>query len=223
MDRAALASRIDHTVLGPATTPVAVRRTLDEATEHGMNACVPPCYVAEARAHAPDVTLATVVGFPHGHHEPGIKRDEAVTAWEAGADELDVVVNVGRALAGETEAVAAEIAEVVAAVPVPVKLIVEAPLLDEPALRRVCEAAVEADAAMLKTATGFADGGATVADVELLSGYLPTKASGGIGSYERALAMLEAGAERIGASSGVEILAGAPVPDADADADANTD
>jgi deoxyribose-phosphate aldolase len=206
MDRAAFAARIDHTVLGPETTPRDVERVVTEAEEYGMNACVPPCYLDTASETAPEVTLATVVGFPHGQHAPETKRAEAVRAWEAGADELDVVMNVGRLRAGEDETVTAELAEVVAAVSLPVKVIVEAPLLSDDEKRRACTCAVDADAAFVKTATGFADGGATVADVTLMSEFLPVKASGGIGSYEEAKAMLEAGAERIGASSGVTLV-----------------
>ena len=210
MDEAELAARIDHTVLGPTTTVDDVERVLDEAIEHGMNACIPPCYVAEAVAYAPDVTLATVVGFPHGQHSTAAKHGEAVDAWQTGADELDMVLNVGRLKAGDDERVAADIAEVVAAVPIPVKVILETALLTDDEKRRACEAAVEAGADFVKTSTGFADGGATVADVGLMAEYLPVKASGGIGSYEDAMAMLDAGAERIGASSGVTILDGAP-------------
>lgn len=210
MDRAEFASRIDHTVLGPTTTVDDVETVLDEATRHGMNACVPPCYVAEAVAYAPDVRLATVVGFPHGQHTTDAKCEEATVAWRDGADELDVVLNVGRLKAGDDEAVVSELSEIVAAVPIPVKVIVETALLDGPEKHRAAEAAVEAGAAFLKTSTGFADGGATVADVELLAEYLPVKASGGIGSYDDAVEMFEAGAERIGASSGVEIVSGFP-------------
>ncbi|WP_101294395.1 2-deoxyribose-5-phosphate aldolase [Halegenticoccus soli] len=242
MDRREFVARIDHTVLGPETTPADVERVLDEAAAYGMNACVPPCYVAEAAAHAPDVTLATVVGFPHGQHSTAAKRAEAVDAWENGADELDVVINVGRLKAGENgrngtggedgedrggddthadpdradgvaprvDAVEADLAEVVAAVPIPVKVIIETALLSVDEKHRACRAAAEAGAAFVKTSTGFAEGGATVEDVELMREYLPVKASGGIGSYEEARAMLDAGAERIGASSGVEIVEGFP-------------
>jgi len=210
MDARELAAKIDHTVLGPETTLDDVRRVLDEAAAHGMNACIPPCYVAEAAEYAPETTLATVVGFPHGQHSPETKRAEAVAAWEAGADELDVVINVGRLKAGDDDAVRAELADLVAAVPVPVKVIVETALLSDAEKRRAAAAAVDADADMLKTSTGFADGGATVPDVELLAEFLPVKASGGVGSYEDALAMFEAGAERIGASSGVTIVEGHP-------------
>ena len=211
MNREEFAASIDHTVLGPETTWADVRTVLDEAAAHGMNACIPPCYVAAATDYedAPE-TAATVVGFPHGQHAPEVKRDEAVAAWEDGADEIDLVINVGQLKAGDDGAVADELSDVVAAVPVPVKVIIETALLDDAEKRRACEAAVAADADMVKTSTGFADGGATVADVELMSEYLPVKASGGVGSYDEATAMLDAGAVRIGASSGVAIVEGHP-------------
>jgi deoxyribose-phosphate aldolase len=199
-----LPDRIEHTVLGPRTTQADVTRTLDTAIRHEMRACIPPCYVAAANEYAPTVTLSTVVGFPHGQHPTAVKCTEATRAWEDGADELDVVANLGRL--GEA-AFETELAEVVAAVPVPVKVIVEAPLLSDAALRRAAEAAVDADADYLKTGTGFS-GPATVEDVELLAEYLPVKASGGIGTYAEARSMLAAGAERIGASAGVALVEG---------------
>ncbi|ESP87837.1 deoxyribose-phosphate aldolase [Candidatus Halobonum tyrrellensis] len=208
--RAEFAARIDHTVLGPETTPADIERVVDEAAEYGTNACIPPCYVSAAAERAPDVTLATVVGFPHGQHATDTKRDEAERAWRDGADELDAVINVGRLKAGDDDAVESEIAEIVAAVPLPVKVILETALLTDDEKRRACAAARDADAAFVKTSTGFSDGGATVADVELMSEYLPVKASGGVGSYEEALAMFDAGAERVGASSGVDIVRGHP-------------
>ena len=208
MDRDAFAARIDHTVLGPTTTLADVERVLDEAHEHGMNACIPPCYVAEATAYAPEVNIATVIGFPHGQHAPETKLAEAERAQTNGAAELDVVINVGRLKAGEDAAVREELVAVVEATPLSVKVIIEAPLLTDEEKHRACEAAEAAGARMVKTSTGYADGGATVADVELMSEYLPVKASGGIGSYEEATAMLDAGAERIGASSGLAIVEG---------------
>jgi deoxyribose-phosphate aldolase len=211
MDRHEFATRVDHTVLGPETTLADAERVVAEAATHGMNACVPPCYVEEVAdvdsdADA-DVTTVTVVGFPHGQHAPAVKREEAVAAWQAGADELDVVLNVGRLKAGEGDAVTDELSELVAAVPTPVKVIVEAPLLTDDELHRAAEAAVDADADYLKTGTGFS-GPATVEDVELLAEYLPVKASGGIGTYAEARSMLAAGAERIGASAGVALVEG---------------
>ncbi|WP_435099973.1 deoxyribose-phosphate aldolase [Halarchaeum sp. P4] len=210
MDREEFAARIDHTVLGPETTVSDVERVLDEAAEYGMNACIPPCYVSEASEYAPDVTLATVVGFPHGQHATAAKREEARVAADDGADELDMVVNVGRLQAGEHEAVRADIEAVVAATTLPVKVIVETALLSDDEKRAAGKLAREAGADFLKTSTGFASGGATVDDVALLSEYLPVKASGGVSDYETAMAMLDAGAERIGASSGVAIVEGYP-------------
>jgi len=206
MNREELAASIDHTVLGPETTWRDVETVLDTASEYGMNACIPPWAVADASEHAPDVTLATVVGFPHGQHAPGAKEDEAVRAWKDGADELDVVINVGRLKAGAVDAVESELADLVAAVPVPVKVIVETALLSEEETHAACRAAADADADMVKTSTGFADGGAEVADVSLMSEYLPVKASGGVGDYPTARAMFDAGAVRIGASSGAAIV-----------------
>ncbi len=208
MDRTDFAARIDHTVLGPETTLGDVETVLDAAARYGMNACVPPCYVAEAAKYATETTIVTVCGFPHGQTAPASKEAEAERAWMDGADEIDVVVNVGRLKSGDTETVRLEIERVVASVPVPVKVIVEAPLLSASELETACELAAAADADFVKTATGFSEGGATVGDVERMAAYLPVKASGGIGSFGTALEMLEAGAERIGASSGVEIVEG---------------
>ncbi|WP_232686361.1 deoxyribose-phosphate aldolase [Halobacterium zhouii] len=207
MNREELAASIDHTVLGPETTLADVERVVDEATEYGMNVCIPPCYVAEAREDAPeDLTIATVVGFPHGQNASGAKVEEARRAYDDGADELDVVINIGRLKAGEHAAVRQEIADVVAAVPVPVKVIIETALLTDDEKRAASRLARDADADMVKTSTGFAEGGATVPDVELMGGFLPVKASGGVGNYEQAQAMFDAGAVRIGASSGVDIV-----------------
>ena len=206
MDEAELAARIDHTVLGPETTLADVERVLDEAAEYGMNACIPPCYVAEAAEHAPEVTLATVVGFPHGQHAPAAKRAEAVAAVEDGADELDVVVNVGRLQAGEHDRVRDDLATVVDAVDVPVKVIIETALLTDEQKHDACRLAADAGADFVKTSTGFAETGARVDDVALMSEYLPVKASGGVGDFETAEKMFDAGAERIGASSGVAIV-----------------
>ncbi len=208
MDRAAFAAHIDHTVLGPETTIGDVEAVIDTARNYGMNVCIPPCYVSEAAEYAPDVSIVTVCGFSHGQDAPASKEFAAEQAWRDGADEIDVVANVGRLRAGETDLVRTELERVVAAVPIPVKVIVEAPLLSTEELRTACELVVAADAAFVKTATGFFGGGATVDDVELMAEYLPVKASGGIESFEEALAMLEAGAERIGASAGDAIIEG---------------
>lgn len=205
-------SRIDHTVLGPTTTPADVDAIVETAAELGTNACVPPCYVERARERlserdaARSPQLVTVLGFPHGQHATDAKSSEAEIAAAAGADELDLVANVGLLRAGEDERVRDDLAAVTDAVDVPVKAIVKAPLLEGDELERACELAADAGCSHVKTATGFEDGGATVEDVATMAEYLPVKASGGIGSWERAIAMFDAGADRIGASSGDAIV-----------------
>jgi len=197
--------RIEHTVLGPTTTPDEVRTCLDEALQYGMRACIPPWALPLATEYA-DVPLTAVIDFPHGQGQTDSVCEAAKLAWDAGADELDMVCNIGLLKAGEDDAVRDHITEVVASVPVPVKVIVEAPLLSDDELERVGQLVADADAEYLKTATGFSEGDATVHDVEILSKYLPVKASGGVGSWADAEAMFEAGAERIGASSGDTIV-----------------
>jgi len=201
-----VANRIEHTVLGPTTTLDDVLATLDEAIQYGMRACVPPCYVEQAASYAPGVEITTVVGFPHGQHTVESKCHEATTSWQAEAAEIDVVANIGKIKTGAIDDVRDGIAEVVAAVPIPVKVIVETPLLSDEELHDACEAAAAAGADYVKTATGFSDGGATVSDVRLMSEYCPVKASGGVGSWSFAEQLFEAGAERIGASSGDVIV-----------------
>lgn len=206
LDDADVPARIEHTVLGPTTTATDVREVVETAADLGMRACVPPRYVPTAVGTASEVETVTVVGFPHGHHQPAVKASEAERAVTDGASEVDVVAALGPLLSGEDGATEADIAAVVDAVEVPVKVIVEAPLLEENQLRLACAAARDAGADFVKTATGFSEGGATVADVEVMSEYLPVKASGGVGSWAEARAMFEAGAERVGASSGDVIV-----------------
>lgn len=198
-------NRIEHTVLGPKTGWEAVAETLDGALLHGMRACIPPWAVARANKYTPTVPLTTVIGFPHGQHTTRTKCAEATEAWNAGADEIDVVGNLG-ALGSDGDEFETELAEIVAAVPIPVSVIVEAPVLNDRQLRQACEAVADADAAFLKTATGFNGGGATVADVELMSQYLPVKASGGIDSWAFADELFAAGAVRIGTAHGELLL-----------------
>ncbi|WP_128223600.1 deoxyribose-phosphate aldolase [Halobacteriaceae archaeon SHR40] len=198
--------RIEHTVLGPLTAWEDVTEVLDAAVHHGMRACVPPCYVDEATDYASGVAIATVIGFPHGQHSLETKCTEANQVWKAGAAEIDLVPNLGRAAAGEIEPFEAELEEIAATVPVPVKAILEAPLFDDDQLRELAAVAASTDIDFLKTATGFTEGGATVSDVELLSEYDDVKASGGIGSWAFAKELFDAGADRIGASSGDVIV-----------------
>lgn len=201
-----LAPRVDHTALGPGTTPTDVLRTVDEARQHRMNACVPPGYVSLADRRAPDLTLVTVVDFPHGQGATETRCAAVERAVDDGADEVDVVIRIGQLLAGDRDAVRRDLEAVVATSTVPVKVIVETALLDDAAKRAAGELARDAGADYLKTCTGFAGGGATVADVELLAEFLPVKASGGVRTRAEAEALLDAGAERIGTSSGVALV-----------------
>lgn len=201
-----IADSVEHTVLGPGTTWSDVQGVLDDAIQYGMRACIPPCFLERAGEYAPAISLTSVVAFPHGQATTPAKCQEAEHAWQDGADELDVVANLGYRLPEERERLERDLAEVVAAVPVPVKIIVEAPLLAEEELHRLCEAAAEAGVAYLKTTTGFTNGGASVDDVTLMAEYLPVKASGGINSWADAEQFVEAGATRIGSSSGATIV-----------------
>lgn len=202
--------RIEHTVLGPETRWADVRAVLDAAGDLGMRACIPPWSVARASEYVDecegDVPLVTVIDFPHGQGATEAACAAARQASADGAAELDLVANIGALKAGDDEGVREKIAGVVGAVDCAVKVIVEAPLLDDDEMHRIGEIVKDADGDYLKTATGFSGGGATVEDVALFAAYLPTKASGGIGSWTEAEAMFDAGAARIGASSGDVIV-----------------
>jgi deoxyribose-phosphate aldolase len=165
---------------------------------------------------------ATVVGFPSGKHHPLVKAAEARLAVSAGAVEIDMVIDIANALAGDANALISEIVAVREAVPHPVvlKVILESALLDEQQLRTACRAAKTAGADYVKTSTGFHPaGGASVAAVEIMAdevggapgaGGLGVKASGGIRDWDTAVAMIAAGATRLGVSAPAAILAGAP-------------
>jgi deoxyribose-phosphate aldolase len=209
-----VAALIDHTLLKPDATRAAVCRLCAEAREHVFAAvCVHPYWVALAAQElaGSGVVVATVVGFPLGANETAIKVAEAERAVRAGAREVDMVLNVGELVAGNVGAVEEDIRAVVGC-GVPVKVILETSLLKDSQKRQACELAVAAGAAFVKTSTGFASGGATVADVTLMRAVVGpatgVKASGGIRTWEDCRAMMAAGANRIGTSAGVAILQG---------------
>jgi deoxyribose-phosphate aldolase len=205
---------IEHTALAADVTPARIDRLCDEALAHGFfGVCVNPVHVARCRARLAGsrVRLVTVVGFPLGASMSECKAHEADLAVRAGADELDMVMAVGLAKAGDWTAVERDAAAVVrAAGGRPVKLILETGLLDAEEKARACGIAVEAGVAFVKTCTGFAAGTATVEDVRLLgvalAGRLPIKASGGIRTAVQAKALLAAGATRLGTSASVQIV-----------------
>jgi deoxyribose-phosphate aldolase len=213
---AELARLIDHTLLKPSATPEAIDELCREARERGVfSVCVNPCWVTHAkrRLAGSEVAVCTVIGFPLGANTTRIKAAEARLAVEEGADELDMVMNVGWFLAGRHEAVREDVAAVVAeAGGRVVKVILEVALLEHAQIGPACELAVAGGASFVKTSTGFGPGGATVEAVaamrEAVGDEIGVKASGGIRSAATARAMLEAGATRIGASASAAILDG---------------
>ncbi len=205
---------IDHTLLKPTATAAGIAALCEEAVEFGFAAvCVPPFFVRQAsdRVYGSPVHVATVVGFPLGYDLPAVKRFQTEQALAAGADEIDMVINLAAASEGNLSLVQEDIAAVVAAAgTVPVKVIIECCLFDDPGKRALADTAVRAGAAFVKTSTGFAASGARVADVRLLvetaAGRAGVKAAGGIRDWSACRAMIEAGASRIGTSAGVAIV-----------------
>lgn len=209
---------IDHTLLKAEARAGQVDRLCDEAVEHGFaSVCLNPAWVirAEARLRSSQVRVCTVVGFPLGATTPTQKAFEAASSVEAGATEVDMVVPLGQALAGDWAAVGAELTRVRKAVPrgqAVLKLILETCLLSEAQKVQACRLAVAAGLDFVKTSTGFSTGGATEADVALMRRTVGTacgvKASGGIRTYEEALRMVQAGATRLGLSASVAVARG---------------
>src|ERR1700744_3820230 len=209
--REQVAALVDHTLLKPEATAAEVAAVAEEAAALGVCAvCVSPSMVAHA-THA-GVLVAAVAGFPSGKHLSELKAREAAQAIASGAGEIDMVIDVGSAVAGDIGAVRSDIAAVRAAVPGAVlKVIVESAALltlaDERTLTAVCRAAEEAGADFVKTSTGFHPaGGASMAAA--VGGRLGVKASGGIRTAEAAVAMLDAGATRLGLSGTRAVLDG---------------
>ena len=213
--RRELAGYIDHTVLSVDATPAQVAQACDEALRHGFAAvCVRGAYVAEVsrRLAGTPIRVAAVVDFPLGEATTAARVAEARAWVGAGAGELDLVAPLPALLAGRWEAVHADLAAVVAASSAPVKVILETGALDRDRLVAGAAVARAAGAAWVKTSTGFGRGGATVEAVALLRAVvgegIGVKASGGIRTTAQALAMIEAGASRIGASASLAILDG---------------
>ncbi|MBI0433674.1 deoxyribose-phosphate aldolase [Roseomonas sp. KE0001] len=214
---AALAKLIDHTLLKPEAGQAELRRWAEEARAHGFcSVCVNPVNVAQVAGllSGSGVRTCSVVGFPLGATTPEAKAFETARAVRDGADEIDMVINIGALRDGRLDAVRADIAAVRAACPGRVlKVIIETCLLDEAQKRIACRLAVEAGADFVKTSTGFSTGGATEADIALMRAEvgprIGVKASGGVRTLAQAQAMIAAGATRIGASSGVALVSGA--------------
>jgi deoxyribose-phosphate aldolase len=206
---------IDHTVLRPDVVQRDILRICQEAREHRFAVIfVPPCYVGEAVAavEGTAIRVGSPVGFPLGGHTTAIKVAEAVEAVARGARVLDMVINVSRLKSGDHEYVRKDIAEVVQSTPeIEHKVILETCYLTQQEKRTACRLIVEAGADYVKTSTGFGPAGATVEDVRLMkeavAGRAKVKASGGIRDWKTTRAMLEAGADRIGTSASLRIVA----------------
>lgn len=208
---------IDHTLLKPETTAAMIDKLCAEAKEHDFaSVCVNPYWVkhsAELLAGT-DVKVCTVIGFPLGANTSAVKAAETRDAIANGATEIDMVLNVGALKSGDLDTVRQDVAVVKqAAGDVLLKVILETGLLTDEEKVTACKLCVEAGADYVKTSTGFGPGGATVEDIALMrktvGADVGVKASGGVRDKEAALAMIEAGASRIGTSSGVSIVTGA--------------
>ena len=205
---------IDHTKLGANVSLAQINQLLSEAKTYDFKSvCVNPHYVAYAKKELKktDVLVCTVIGFPHGTHQPHVKAFEAEQAVLDGADELDMVINVSNLKAGLDHLVKEDIQGVVkAGKGRTVKVILETCYLTPEEIVRASKIAVEAGAHFVKTSTGFGTYGARVEDVKLMKDtvkdYAEVKASGGVRTYDDAMKMIQAGATRIGTSNGVDIV-----------------
>ena len=210
-----LAKYIDHTNLKPEATREDIAALCAEAKEYGFaSVCVNPCHAAYAARllEGTDVAVCCVIGFPLGACTATVKAYEAADAVRNGATEIDMVLNIGWAREGRWSEVQAEIAAVAAMLRgrAKLKVILETCLLTDGQKVAACKAAVKAGADFVKTSTGFSKAGATVEDVELMrrtvGPEIGVKAAGGIRTCADAVAMIEAGATRIGASAGIAIV-----------------
>ena len=207
-----IATYIDHTLLKPSAIPEEVNKLCQDAWQYNFPAvCVYPTSVSQAKEllHDKQPRVCTVIGFPTGAMTSEVKLYEAQSAVENGATELDVVLNLGWIKSGESGKIYREIAQICEETGQSVKAILETTVLTNEEKRLAAEICLDAGVAFLKTSTGWF-GGATVEDIELLQeitkGQVGIKASGGIRTYEQAIALIHAGATRLGTSRGVDLL-----------------
>jgi deoxyribose-phosphate aldolase len=214
ISRKKLARFIEHTLLRPDVKDSDIERVCEEAVRFNFVAvCIPPFYtlLASKILNRSGVKVCTVVGFPFGHNIPESKSFEAARAVENGADELDMVINITALKSEDFASVCKDIDGVVSAAKGrKVKVIIETCYLSRKEKIKACECAVKSGATFVKTSTGFGTSGASVEDVRLMCKIVPegvgVKAAGGIRDLKTALAMIEAGAKRIGTSAGVELV-----------------
>jgi deoxyribose-phosphate aldolase len=214
LDKKTMAAMIDHTILKAVATTSEIIQYCNDAKEYGFaSVCINPCHVglAAGELKSTNVKVCTVIGFPLGANTSEIKALEAKKAVEDGAGEVDMVINVGALKEGNRQYVENEIRAVVkASKGALVKVIIETCYLTDEEKEAACTLAINAGADFVKTSTGFGTGGAVAPDIALMRKTVKenkgVKASGGIRSLESACSMLEAGANRLGTSSGIAIL-----------------
>ena len=210
-DREILA-HVDHTLLKPTATTADIDKIIDEGIRYQTaSVCIPPSFVAHAAAYAKGrVKICTVIGFPNGYNTTAVKVYETEDAVNNGADEIDMVINLGDLKAGNYDAVAEEIRAVREACRGRIlKVIIETCLLTDDEKVRMCEIVSQSGADYIKTSTGFSTGGATFADIELCARHvrgIRIKAAGGIRSVADAEHFLDLGADRLGTSSLIHML-----------------
>ena len=215
MDHAKLLNKVDHTLLAQGATWEEIRQICDDAIRFKTaSVCIPPSYVKQAKGYVGDrMKICTVIGFPNGYNTTAVKEFETRDAIANGADEIDMVINIGALKSRNLKLVEDDIKAVVEASGRKlVKVIIETCLLTDEEKVEACQLAKLAGADFVKTSTGFSTGGATIEDIELMREAVgPTmgvKASGGARTLEAAQAFIKAGATRIGTSSGVAIMKG---------------
>ena len=213
MNISEILSKVDHTLLSQTATWAEIKAVCDDGMKYGTaSVCIPPSYVKKASEYVGDkLKICTVIGFPNGYNTTAVKCAETADAVENGADEIDMVINVGWVKDKDFEAVKNEITAIKKACQGKLlKVIIETCLLSEEEKIKLCEVVSLSGADYIKTSTGFSTGGATFSDVELMrkhsSSLLKVKAAGGISSLEDAEKMIGLGADRLGTSRIVKIV-----------------
>lgn len=213
MDINNILSKCDHTLLGQTATWNDIKGICDDGMKyHTASVCIPPSYVARAKEYVGDkLAICTVIGFPNGYNTTEVKKFETLNALNNGADEIDMVINIGELKAGNYEYVLNEIKALKEICGNNIlKVIIETCLLTDDEKIKMCELVTEAGADFIKTSTGFSTAGATFADIELFAKHIgpdvQMKAAGGISSLEDAEHFVELGASRLGTSRVVKIV-----------------
>jgi len=213
MDKKDILSRVDHTLLKQTATWEQIEKLCREGLEYAAaSVCIPPCYVKQAKDFVGDkLAVCTVIGFPNGNMTTAVKVFETEDAVKNGADEIDMVINIGLVKAGHYDQVLDEIRQIKAACGGRcLKVIIETCLLTEEEKIKMCDIVPEAGADFIKTSTGFSTGGATFHDIELFAehvkGRCKIKAAGGISTVEDIEKFLDLGADRLGTSRAVKLL-----------------